>query len=143
VSTIHDDAPERDRLAKEVKRLEGLVYVPGMWACPKCKFSLVSASMNSLTGQVSANNEPGHKCPNCKTPLWRVTERDAGNQMVDRAEQAFAELQQAKAEHAQLREALQRMIGWADDWYSGKPNPYDELINARAILAALTPGDAS
>lgn len=54
-----------------------LVYVPGLWRCAKCEFTLTQMNLNASTGAVTARNEPGDKCPNCKGPLWRVTERAA------------------------------------------------------------------
>lgn len=54
-----------------------LVYVPGLWRCAKCKFELVQATLNARDGTVTARDTPGEKCPNCQSPLWRVTERDA------------------------------------------------------------------
>lgn len=72
-----------------IMTLERLVYVPGLWRCPKCKFQLVQAELNAATGNVTARDRPGDKCPNCHGPLWRVTERDAGNEMVDQCEAAI------------------------------------------------------
>lgn len=77
-------------LQQEVGRLESLVYVPGVLMCAKCSFSLISANLHVNTGQVSANNSPGH-CPNGCGPMWRVTERDAGNGLIDRMETILAE----------------------------------------------------
>lgn len=79
---------ERRRLASRVAELEALVYVPGLWRCPKCKFQLVQAVLSASTGTVHSHDKTGEKCPNCASPLWRVTERQAGNDMVDRCEQA-------------------------------------------------------
>lgn len=79
---------ERRRLASRVAELEALVYVPGLWCCAKCQFQLVQASLHAQSGTVSSRDVPGDKCPNCDVPLWRVTERQAGNQMVDRCEAA-------------------------------------------------------
>lgn len=56
---------------------DDLIYVPGLWRCPKCKFELVQATLNAIDGTVSARDAPGEKCPNCQSPLWRVTERAA------------------------------------------------------------------
>lgn len=77
-----ENAALRERLVK----LEALVYVPGLWRCAKCSFQLQQMNLHVSTGNVSARNEPGDKCPNCDVPLWRVTEREAGNQMCDRLE---------------------------------------------------------
>ena len=69
----------------EIERLERLVYVPGLWRCPKCQFNLVSNTLHAGTGMVSADNKP-QQCANGCGPMWRVTERDAGNDLIDRAE---------------------------------------------------------
>lgn len=74
----------REALEKRVRELEKLIYVPGLWSCAKCKFQLVQSSLNANDGTVTARDTPGDKCPNCNGPLWRVTERQAGNDMVDR-----------------------------------------------------------
>ena len=66
--------------------LEKQVYVPGLWRCAKCDFQLCQATLYAATGAVGARDEPGDKCPNCNRSLWRVTERQAGNDMVDRCE---------------------------------------------------------
>lgn len=44
---------------------------PGMWHCPECGYELEQVSLNPKTMAVTARDEPGPKCPNCKTPLWR------------------------------------------------------------------------
>lgn len=69
-------------LRAEVERLEKLVYVPGVWRCAKCNFRLISSHLNARNGTFTANNAPGEKCPNCDCSMWRVTERDAGNDPV-------------------------------------------------------------
>ena len=97
---------ERDKLNAEVARLEKLVYVPGLWRCPKCDFTLVQSNLNALDGTVTARDEPGDKCPNCNGPLWRVTERQAGNDMVERCEKEIIRANEAVAERDRLRQAL-------------------------------------
>lgn len=77
-----------DTLRNEVARLEKLVYVPGLFKCEKCKFSLISTTLNVSTGQACANNV-SESCPNGCGPLRRVTEREAGNESVDRLDAAF------------------------------------------------------
>ena len=89
--------------AARIAELEALVYVPGLWRCPKCKFGLLQSNLNAATGAVTARDTPGDKCPNCAGPLWRVTERQAGNDMVDRCEAAVIEA-------AALRKQLGRLI---------------------------------
>ena len=75
----------------ENDRLEKLVYVPGVFSCAKCRVVLVSTTMHAHTGLMKANTEP-QKCPNGCGPLWRRTERDAGNELCDRLEKAEAAL---------------------------------------------------
>ena len=74
------------QIAEAIESLERQVYVSGLWGCPKCKFSLMQGAINACDGSVSTRDEPGEKCPNCNTPLWRVTERQAGNDLVKRCE---------------------------------------------------------
>jgi len=76
-----------DALQARINELEKLVYVPGLRKCPKCNFQLVQASLNANDGSVTSLDKPGEKCPNCDSPLWRVTERQAGNDMFDRCEE--------------------------------------------------------
>lgn len=108
-------------LEAEVDRLGKLVYVPGLWRCPKCKFTLSQFNLNGLDGAVTSRDDPGDKCPNCDKPLWRVTERDAGNDMVDRAEEQLARAlaAEARAEQAERErdEAIEgaRQRGVLDD----------------------------
>ncbi len=84
----------------ELKQLRNLVYVPGLWRCAKCKFQLVQANLHASNGAVTSRDQPGDKCPNCDVPLWRVTEREAGNQLADRLEQ---EIERAHRLEAALR----------------------------------------
>lgn len=85
--------------ADELQRLRSLVYVPGLWRCAKCAFQLVQANLHASNGAVTTRDEPGDRCPNCNVPLWRVTEREAGNEMGDRC----AKLQE---ENTRLRALL-------------------------------------
>lgn len=93
----------------EVARLEKLVYVPGAWRCAKCKCGLISNTLYVATGAMAANNKP-QECPNGCGPMWRLTERDAGNEVCDRLE-ALAIKQRASEEYADgLREAAQWLM---------------------------------
>jgi hypothetical protein len=92
----------------EIERLKSLVYVPGLWRCAKCNFSLVQANLNAKDGTVTARDKPGDKCPNCDSPLWRVTERDAGNEMVDRAEELLKRATDAEALLTEAVKALEQ-----------------------------------
>jgi hypothetical protein len=72
---------------KEIERLAALVYVPGLWRCAKCNFSLLQGNLNYPSGTVTVRDDPGDRCPNCDSPLWRVSERQAGNELVKRCEE--------------------------------------------------------
>ena len=88
--TIRDNfrlREENSGLRIECENLARQVYVPGLWRCPKCEFELCQATLYAATGAVGARDEPGDKCPNCNSPLWRVSERAARNDMVKRYEQ--------------------------------------------------------
>ena len=87
---------EHERIA----RLEELVYCPGMWRCPKCKFSMVCKSLNVGDGTVTANTDP-QRCLNGCGPLWRVTERENRIEMQDGYEAAVSEIASLKALIAQ------------------------------------------
>ena len=140
-----------------IERLTKLVYVPGLWKCPKCKFSLVQANLNALDGTVTARDQPGDKCPNCASPLWRVTERDAGNEMVDRAEEYLVRATTAERERDEARaevERLRKVVKTANDAiaeyvryldggemrgsYDGKPERNGLRKAGYATRAALT-----
>lgn len=69
-------------LLGRIAELENLVYVPGLWRCPKCKCGVHSTVMSAVSGAMRANVEP-QRCPNDCGPMWRVTERDAGNELAD------------------------------------------------------------
>jgi hypothetical protein len=75
------------QIAEAIEALERQVYVPGLWRCPKCEFRLRQATHYAATGTVGARDEPGDKCPNCNGPLWRVSERQAGNERGKRCKQ--------------------------------------------------------
>lgn len=109
----------------EIKRLEKLVYVPGVLMCAKCKFQQVSINLHVNTGQRSANNSP-QQCPNGCGPLWRVTERDAGNEMVDRCEALQAQLDAERQHSAKL------LAGYPDGM---TPSDVEHLYRANAGLA--------
>lgn len=105
VWTVHDEAEfkrlnpafhalwkQNERQAAEIAQLSKLVYVPGLWRCAKCKCQVVSQTLHVNVGAVSANNEP-QECPNKCGPMWRLTERDAGNDLADRLEKQHAEIE--------------------------------------------------
>lgn len=91
---------------------ERLVYVPGMWRCAKCEFTLIQSNLNSITGSITARNDTGDKCPNCACGLWRVTYRDAYAELMNRFEEHITTHPPADAEDAALvRECLHVAVG--------------------------------
>jgi hypothetical protein len=108
-------ATDYDSLRARVAELEGenerlakLVYVPGLRKCAKCGFVLVTSNLHAHTGAVTANDKAG-TCPNCNVPLWRVTERDAGNDMVDRATEQVARAVAAEKRVSELEGENERL----------------------------------
>ena len=93
----------------DIERLERLVYVPGLWSCPKCKLKLVSNTMHAGTGLMSANNDP-QQCANGCGPMWRVTERDAGNDLCDRAKIAAGEIERLTRELDEAYELVAQKV---------------------------------
>lgn len=102
----------------EIERLEKLVYVPGVRRCAKCGFRLITTNLNAATGAMSANEEP-QTCPNDGSPMWRVTERDAGNEMIDAADKLQEEVTRLKSLASPAPE------GWEDRLARGICNILD------------------
>lgn len=107
LSSAAPGADDYDRavhlLLDDFDQLEKLVYVPGVLKCAKCGFGLIKTNLHVRTGNFSANNEPDY-CPNDGAPLWRVTERDAGNEMIDRASEMSDELLRLRAAMTAVRD---------------------------------------
>jgi hypothetical protein len=91
-----------DELANEVGRLEALVYVPGLWRCAKCELRVVATNFHVNDGRMSAGVEPRH-CDNGCGPMWRVSEREAGNRLCDQAEVAADRIRELEARTAFAR----------------------------------------
>lgn len=125
-----------EELHARIRELEKLVYVPGLWRCPKCRFSLLQSNLNMQDGTVTARDQPGSRCPNCDSPLWRVTERQAGNDMVDRAEE---QMNRAVAAEKALRSAIAHIDHMAA-WIAAQNAGYsfeglgEDLPGIRAVL---------
>ena len=116
------------QLEAEITRLEKLVYVPGLWRCAKCDFSILQSNLNARDGTITARDEPGDKCPNCDSPLWRVTERQAGNDMIDRCEEQIVRAKDAEEKLERAMAALQQIAAMQAKEMAGV---------ARTTLAAL------
>lgn len=95
----------------EIERLRGEVYVPGQWRCAKCKFVLQQANLNANTGTVTARDVTGDKCPNCNSPLWRVTWMQDAHEMLDRATEQMERAKTAESELSTLRARVREVVG--------------------------------
>jgi hypothetical protein len=89
---------------------EHLIYVPGTWCCPKCQFTLVQSNLNAVDGTVTARDEPGDKCPNCDSPLWRVSWQQQAKEMGERAEQEILRSRDLQREVDRLSQILNSPI---------------------------------
>lgn len=76
--------------------LDPQIYVPGVWCCAKCQFTLMQSNLNAADGSVTARDQPGDKCPNCDVPLWRVTWQQQAKEMGERAEQEILRFRKAE-----------------------------------------------
>lgn len=104
------DADDAQALAREFKRMQGLIYCPGVLRCAKCEFRIIKTK---LTPAGAFANEEPDTCPNCNVPMWRVTWKDEAHDayktaesQMDRALEAEAALAHPPAaEPVGLREA--------------------------------------
>ena len=92
---------EKDELAKQV-------YVPGLWKCAKCKCTVVSTLIDANSGRFAANHEP-QQCPNDCGPMWRVTEREGGNNVADALDRMLERAEAAESTIARHVAALQEI----------------------------------
>lgn len=75
------------RILATISHLERLVYVPGQWRCAKCKFGLYRRTIDMAAGRIGISEDDRNRpelCPNGCGPLWRVSEREVGNELCDR-----------------------------------------------------------
>jgi hypothetical protein len=89
-----------------------MIYVPGTWCCPKCNFVLVQSNLNAADGTVTARDEPGDKCPNCDSPLWRVSWKDQAKEMGERAEQEIMRSRRLNEALALAIQHIELMAAW-------------------------------
>jgi rubrerythrin len=106
--TVRADAAEAGEAERD--RLAALVYVPGRWRCAKCNFGLQQFKIRACDGAIGENDKTGEKCPNCDVPLWRVTEREAGNEISERAKEYLKLAVSAEGALAKAREALDEAL---------------------------------
>jgi hypothetical protein len=72
---------------------EAALYVPGLWACNKCKFTQINKVLYTRTGNVGANlAQETRCCPNCgdEWPLSRVTWEENTHHMAKAMESQVA-----------------------------------------------------
>lgn len=119
------------RLDARVRELEALVYVPGLWRCAKCECQLVSTNMHAYTGAMSADNSP-QVCPNNCGPMWRVTEREAGNRLIDQQDKLAERATAAEARLRLAEEVVEQgrgYIDWLESMPTGTAETFGEKFN--------------
>lgn len=92
------------------------IYVPGVWRCPKCRFRLIQANLNTHDGTVTARDNPGDRCPNCSGPLWRVTWKDEAEENLDIGIQQVSRAVAAEKRCQELLEANNRFEQDGRNW---------------------------
>jgi len=80
-------------------------YIPGVLVCKKCKFRLYKRTFYVNQNTIAVNNAPD-KCPNCETPLWRVTYKDDYNKILKENEKYTNQNTALKAENEALKESI-------------------------------------
>lgn len=102
-----DEREQLDTALARVTELEGLVYAPGHWRCPKCEFVCVATVLSATDGSAWANTKP-QECSNGCGPMWMVTERERVRNLADHLgvvmDQRNAEERRAKAALARVAE---------------------------------------
>lgn len=88
---------------ERAEKAEALAYAPGRWKCAKCDFTLQQANLNAATGSVTARDQAGDKCPNCASPLWRISWKAEAEENMEMAEQQWLRAKMAEAERDTLR----------------------------------------
>lgn len=136
-----EECAEGDRLEAEVARLAKLVFVPGLWKCASCKCTVVQTEISAETGIMRAGNS-STICPNECGPMWRVTERDAGNDLCASLEKSCDENKALRAKVERLRAALEEIaadapVTFPDGTTSVHPK-YTHRIQQEIAHAALT-----
>jgi hypothetical protein len=99
------DADTAQLLAREFKRMRGLIYCPGVLRCAKCEFRLVKVSLCVTDGNAYADESPD-TCPNCDVPMWKITWKDEAEYIDKVAESQLNRALEAEATIAQLRDRV-------------------------------------
>ncbi|MBX3504478.1 MAG: hypothetical protein KF895_03290 [Parvibaculum sp.] len=129
---------------KRADEAEALVYAPGLWKCAKCDFVLQQSNLNARDGTVTARDTPGDKCPNCNSPLWRVSWKEEAADRLATVDRFFDELTALRARVAELEGALKtartyvkdmsEMIPHSPEGYTTKGTAIRELAEIDAAL---------
>ena len=140
---LRDLATERDTLAKQAEdcartcakqaeEIRSTLYVPGGWCCVRCGFKLIQYSLDAETGTVTARDNPGETCPNCKITLWRVSWKDQATETALRLDETWDELLALRNQLAEtrgkenaFRMALRQVFAWASE---ARPAGYENAI---------------
>jgi len=74
----------------EIARLAAMVYMPGVYHCPKCGFVVHKLIVNANTGNVMMRRHCDDVCPNDNTPLepstWEMDSRKMASVMPELAQ---------------------------------------------------------
>jgi hypothetical protein len=95
---------------------DALIYVPGVFRCPKCNFRLIQSNLNAQDGTVTPRDAPGDKCPNDGSPMWRVTYRDELAEAYRICEQQVARAVDAETRASAQDELVERLTKDRDRW---------------------------
>lgn len=82
--------------------VDAKIYVPGQWYCAKCDFRLFKSNMDAETGIVEPSTGPSEPCPNCSSPLWRVSWEQHARDGWKAFSETFEELQALKGEESDM-----------------------------------------
>jgi hypothetical protein len=83
------------------KTIEGL-FVPGLWECAECDFTLLQQVMSAADGSVAPDDRPGGACPNCECLLHRVSWRTSAETLETRLITAIDEIRELEAKVQEL-----------------------------------------
>lgn len=102
-------------LRNRITSLENEVYVPGVWTCPLCMFTLLQSTLHAETGEVTARDKPGEHCPNCKSLMWRKTWKAYAKDMQDAGETQVTRAVKAEDKRDEYHLKANALADWAGD----------------------------
>jgi hypothetical protein len=113
-------------LEADVARLK---YAPGHFECPKCKFHMVSNTIDVQSGGISASDKP-QECSNGCGPMWRVSWQDYCKDISDSAERLLMEKGALKDTLLSIKATIRwrHADGCPKDW--GDPQPCNCWVGA-------------